>query len=211
MSRIYARKSGKIGWIYVYHNKLPNPVSIKTLESLTYAFEKLSEVDAIILTGVGKSFLSGANIADMLNFNYSEAWRFSACNERLSDTIKQCRALTIAAVNGYCFGGANDIALACDLRVAKADAVFGHTGAKIGILTGWGGTYLLGKSIGTKKAYELFFSAKPINVQKALELGLVNKVFDSEHFYGELKQFVQRCLSRVKEGRGILNKIRLIS
>ncbi len=211
MSKVFARQSKRIGWIYVYHDTFPNPVSFKTLHSLVKAFDGFSELDVIILTGVGKSFLSGANISDMLNFDYENAWEFSALNELLSNTIKQCKAITIAAVNGYCFGGANDIALACDMRVAGKDALFGHTGAKIGILTGWGGTYLLPKAIGTKKAYELFFSAKRLTAQEALDLNLINRVFDSAHFYSEVNQFAKGCLQRVKKGRALLNAIRTIS
>ena len=150
----------------------------------------------IILTGSGKSFLSGANISDMLNFNYKDAWQFSYLNEKLSDVIKKSTALTIAAVNGYCFGGANDIALSCDLRVAKKSAVFSHSGAKIGILTGWGGTYLLQKATGRQKANELFITAKSLTAEAALKLNLVNRVLDDYRFYQNVINFAKSCLNR---------------
>lgn len=197
MSTVYTAESGKIGWIYVYHSKLPNPVSKKTLLDLSEAFARLSShSDVIILTGSGKSFLSGANISDMLNFNYKDAWQFSYLNERLSDVIKKSTALTIAAVNGYCFGGANDIALSCDLRVAKKSAVFSHSGAKIGILTGWGGTYLLQKAAGRQKANELFITAKSLTAEAALKLNLVNRVLDDYRFYQNVINFAGTCLKR---------------
>ncbi len=197
MSTVFTARSGKIGWIYVYHNELPNPVSKRTLINLRKAFDKLSSYsDVIILTGSGKSFLSGANISDMLNFNYEAAWEFSYLNEELSDTIKRSSALTIAAINGFCFGGANDIALLCDLRVAKKSAVFSHSGAKIGILTGWGGTYLLQKATGRQKANELFITAKSLTANAALKLNLVNRVFDDYRFYQSVINFAKSCLSR---------------
>jgi len=83
---------------------------------------------------------------------------------------------TIAAVNGYCFGGALDLALACDRRIASPNAKFAHPGAGLGIITGWGGTQRLPRLIGTANTLEMFFSATPVDAERALAIGLVDEI-----------------------------------
>jgi enoyl-CoA hydratase len=85
---------------------------------------------------------------------------------------------TIAAINGFCFGGALDLALACDTRISSPVATFAHPGAGLGIMTGWGGTQRLPRLIGQANALELFFTASPIDAARALSLGLIDKIVD---------------------------------
>ena len=82
--------------------------------------------------------------------------------------------MTIAAINGYCMGGALDLALACDIRLASANAVFAHPGARLGIITGWGGTQRLPRLIGKARALEFFATARRLSSQEALEIGLIS-------------------------------------
>jgi enoyl-CoA hydratase len=93
--------------------------------------------------------------------------------------IADARQLTIAAINGYCMGGAMDLALACDVRVASIDAIFAHPGAWLGIITGWGGTQRLPRLIQKGRALELFVTGRRITSAEALEVGLVSSVSDS--------------------------------
>ena len=93
--------------------------------------------------------------------------------------IADAPQLTIAAVNGYCMGGALDLALACDLRIAAPTAVFAHPGARLGIITGWGGTQRLPRLVGQTRALEMFATAKRVQCAEAYEMGLVNIVCDS--------------------------------
>lgn len=86
---------------------------------------------------------------------------------------------TIAAINGYCFGGALDLALACDFRIASPDAQFAHPGAGLGIITGWGGTQRLPRLIGRGNALEMFFTAEAINAERALAIGLIDSVSEN--------------------------------
>jgi enoyl-CoA hydratase/carnithine racemase len=83
---------------------------------------------------------------------------------------------TAAAINGFCFGGALDLALACNKRIASPDAMFSHPGAKLGIITGWGGTQRLPRLIGEAKALEMFLTAKRVNAVEALRIGLIDKI-----------------------------------
>ena len=96
--------------------------------------------------------------------------------QRLFQKIADVPQLTIAAINGYCMGGALDLALACDIRCASPRAVFAHPGARLGIITGWGGTQRLPRLIGAARALEMFTTARRVGSHEALEIGLVSKV-----------------------------------
>jgi enoyl-CoA hydratase/carnithine racemase len=90
--------------------------------------------------------------------------------------IAAAKVLTIAGVNGFCYGGALDLTLACDRRIATPNAVFAHPGAGLGIITGWGGTQRLPRLIGESNALEMFFTAGRIDAARALTIGLVEAI-----------------------------------
>ena len=98
--------------------------------------------------------------------------------QELFQQIANARQVTIAAINGYCMGGALDLALACDIRLASANAVFAHPGARLGIITGWGGTQRLPRLIGKARALEFFATARRLSSQEALEIGLITQIHD---------------------------------
>jgi enoyl-CoA hydratase len=87
-------------------------------------------------------------------------------------------ARVVAAIHGYCMGGGMDLALACDYRIAAPNAVFGHRGASLGVMTGWGGTQRLPRLIGKARALQMFLLAEMVPAEEALSIGLVDKVVD---------------------------------
>jgi len=156
-----------------------NPLSIATLEELEIAVCDLTTrayIKAIIFTGAGDVFASGANIRELRTLIPATAKEFSMRGQRLFQKIADAPQLTIAAINGYCMGGALDLALACDIRCASPRAVFAHPGARLGIITGWGGTQRLPRLIGAARALEMFTTARRVGSHEALEIGLVSKV-----------------------------------
>jgi enoyl-CoA hydratase/carnithine racemase len=107
-----------------------------------------------------------------------EAYDFSARGQALMNAIAGYPAPVIAAVEGHCMGGGLDLALACHRRIAAPHAVFGHRGAALGLMTGWGGTQRLPRLIGKSRALELFTAAEKISAAGALEIGMVDAVAD---------------------------------
>ncbi|HEV7397068.1 MAG TPA: enoyl-CoA hydratase/isomerase family protein [Pyrinomonadaceae bacterium] len=157
-----------------------NSLSRTTLDALESIFLPLSEQAnlKIIFTGSGDVFASGADLREIAALDAGKAKAFSQRGQALFQMIATARPLTIAAINGYCMGGALDFALACDLRVAASSAVFAHPGANLGIITGWGGTQRLPKLIGRSQANELFFTARRFTAAEALQFGLVTGIND---------------------------------
>ena len=90
--------------------------------------------------------------------------------------ISELPNLTIAFINGFCFGGGLDLALSCKERIAAPNAMFCHPGANLGIMTGWGGTQRLPRLVGEARALEMFLLAKRVDAQEALQIGLVDEI-----------------------------------
>ncbi len=158
-----------------------NPLSILTLSDLNNSLPiwfGYDQVEAMIFTGEGDVFASGANIRELTNLDRNTAKQFSELGQNLMNTISRARQRTIAAINGYCIGGALDLALACEVRIASAKATFAHPGARLGIITGWGGTQRLPRLIGKTRALELFATARTLDAQNALHMGLIDHVGD---------------------------------
>jgi len=156
-----------------------NPLSVATLEELDRLVSALSsrtDISAIIFTGTGDAFASGANIRELSLLTPETASEFARRGQSLMQKIADAPQLTIAAVNGYCMGGGLDLALACRLRCAAHSAVFAHPGARLGIITGWGGTQRLPQLIGSARAFEMFLTARLVSGAEALEMGLVNRL-----------------------------------
>lgn len=158
-----------------------NPLSSNTLTALEIALEGIQEnpeLRTLVLTGTDDVFLSGANIRELQTLNEETARDFSKRGQKLTQAIIDLKLTTIAAINGYCMGGGMDFALACDIRIASSSAVFAHPGAKLGIITGWGGTQRLPRLIGRSNAIELFATAKRFTSAEALRVGLISEVAD---------------------------------
>jgi enoyl-CoA hydratase len=158
-----------------------NPLSSDTLNQLSSTLSALTtreDLKAIIFTGAEDIFASGADIRELSQLNEKDALEFSKFGQQLFQTIADAQQVTIAAINGYCMGGAMDLALACDVRIASPPAVFRHPGARLGIITGWGGTQRLPRLIGRARAFEFFLTARLVMSQEALDIGLVSSVFE---------------------------------
>ena len=156
-----------------------NSLSVATLTKLDAAFSSLSartDINTVVFTGTGDVFASGADIRELRTLTPDSARAFAERGQNLFQRIADASQLTIAAVNGYCMGGGLDLALACRVRVASPVAVFAHPGARLGIITGWGGTQRLPRLIGTARALEMFTTTRRVYADEALDFGLVTHV-----------------------------------
>lgn len=159
-----------------------NPLSISVLKSLHLALDGAhlkTEITKLIFTGTDDVFASGANLREISAVTAETAKKFALRGQLLMRNIADSPKLTVAAVNGFCFGGALDLALACKIRLASPAAIFSHPGANLGIITGWGGTQRLPHLVGEAAALEMFFTAKRIDAKEALRIGLIDVITEN--------------------------------
>jgi enoyl-CoA hydratase len=160
-----------------------NTLSIDTLNELTNFFSSIGKRDdtaAVILTGAGGSFAAGADLKELLSLAPQSAVQFSKRGQDLFSLMGNLSQLVIAAIDGYCLGGGLDLALACDIRYASLRSMFAHPGAKLGIITGFGGTMRLPDAVGLASAKKLFTTAERIDAAEAKRIGLVQQVTNND-------------------------------
>ncbi len=140
--------------------------------------KRKEQLRPLIITGNRQFFSVGADLNEIAALSGPEAYEFSAMGQALMNAIASHPVRVIAAVEGHCMGGGLDLALACHRRIAAPHAVFGHRGAALGLMTGWGGTQRLPRLIGKSRALELFVAAERVSAVRALEIGLVDAIAD---------------------------------
>jgi enoyl-CoA hydratase/carnithine racemase len=149
--------------------------------ALTAALSELKKrIRPLVIAGNRQFFSVGADLNEIaaLTLSGPEAYEFSAMGQALMNAIASYPAAVVAAIEGHCMGGGLDLALACHRRIAAPHAVFGHRGAALGLMTGWGGTQRLPRLIGKGRALELFIAAEKVSAARALEIGLVDAIVD---------------------------------
>jgi enoyl-CoA hydratase len=139
---------------------------------------RCSKLKALIITGNEKFFSAGADLNEISQLTAAQAFEFSRAGQALMQAIDNFPVPVIAAIRGYCMGGGMDLALACDYRIAAPNAVFGHRGATLGVMTGWGGTQRLPRLIGKSRAMQMFLLAEMVKADEALRIGLVDRIAD---------------------------------
>ena len=159
--------------------EIRNPLSIRALEMLAEELKKLEEspeISTIIFTGSGNTFAAGANLKEIAKLDGETAREFGLRGQNLMQRIYHSKKNMIAAIDGFCMGGALDLALACKSRIASPRSVFAHPGVNLGIITGWGGTQMLPRLIGESRALEMFLTGRRIKADEALTFGLIDEI-----------------------------------
>jgi enoyl-CoA hydratase/carnithine racemase len=157
-----------------------NRLTQARVKALIAVFQEWTRApEPLIVTGNEKCFSAGAELQEIRDLNGPAAYDFSRIGQHLMHVICNFPSPVYAAISGYCLGGGLDLALACHRRIAAPNAVFGHRGAALGLITGWGGTQRLPRLIGKAQASSMFMSAEKLHAGKALELGLVDCVAEN--------------------------------
>ena len=163
--------------LQLYSEDPTNRLTRECVRALTEAVERLaSEALPLVITGNPKFFSAGADLREIASLTGPAAYEFAKMGQSLMNSIESFPAPVYAAIHGYCMGGGLDLALACHDRIASPHAVFGHRGAALGLITGWGGTQRLPRLVGKAKALEMFVAAEKIHAVEAWRIGLVDAV-----------------------------------
>jgi len=166
------------------HNAL-NSAVLERLAELIDELENDGEVIAVVITGAGKkAFVAGADVREIQEAGEARTALIGRGQEILSK-IRHSSKVVIAAVNGYALGGGCELAMACDIRIASENATFGLPEVKLGLMTGYGGSQLLSRLIGTGRAKYVMFTGDMFTARDAYQWGLVERICSAEDLMEE--------------------------
>ena len=204
MENVILKEENGIAEIIINRPKALNALNSETLKELGSIIDDIhvnDNIKAVIITGSGeKSFVAGADIAQMSKLNSIEAAKFSRLAQNVFSRIENLPKLVIAAVNGFALGGGCELAMACDIRFASKKAKFGQPEVNLGILPSFGGTQRLPRLVGKGIAKELIFSTDMISANEAYRIGLANKVYEPEELLTKAKEFAQKVMTKSPVG-----------
>ncbi|MEO0184988.1 MAG: enoyl-CoA hydratase-related protein [candidate division WOR-3 bacterium] len=211
---IIVEVADKIAVLKVNRPDVLNAVNTETIleiESAMKEFNDNKEVRVVIITGEGKSFVSGSDISRLAQMDSLAAREYSQIGQRVLSFIENMEKPVIAAVNGYALGSGCEIAMACDIRIASEKAKFGQPEVKLGLIPGHAGTQRLARLVGIGKAKELIFTGDLIDAQEAYNIGLVNKVVPADNLLEETKNIAKKIIENagpnaVKIAKTVLNR-----
>lgn len=178
---ILSERRGSVQMLTLNRPEALNALSRGLLEALGEALAAAAssaELRALVLTGAGRAFAAGADIAEMREMSPLEAADFSRLGHATFAALEALPVPTIAAVNGFALGGGCELALACDWIYAARGARFGQPEVRLGLVPGFGGSVRLARRVGPAWARELVLTGEPIGVELAERIGLVNRSFE---------------------------------
>jgi enoyl-CoA hydratase/carnithine racemase len=170
--------AGEVATLTIARPARHNALDRETLSELGARLEAVGEeARALVLTGAGEeSFSAGADVEELARLSEADAHAYAALGAGVAAAIESCPAPSIAAINGHCYGGGLELALACDLRVASERATLGFTEIDLGIVPGWGGVARLQALVGDELARRLVYFGDRVDGTDAHEFGLVGEV-----------------------------------
>jgi enoyl-CoA hydratase len=193
-------KEPGIGIITVNRPGVLNALNTETYRELYQVFEELEndpEIRVVILTGAGeKAFVAGVDIRDMIDKDSVTINEFIVTARMAGNKIYNLGKPVIAAINGFAFGGGNELALDCDLRIASEKAQFGQQEINVGVIPGGGAIPKLTQLVGLTRAKEIVYTGDIIDSQTALRIGLVNKVVPPENLMQEAMALARKLLGK---------------
>jgi enoyl-CoA hydratase len=148
----------------------------------------------VIITGEGKAFVAGADIAEMVDKNSQEGEAFSRRGHHTFSSFGKISIPVIAAINGFALGGGLELAMGCDFRIASTKARFGQPEVNLGLIPGYGGTQRLTQLVGKGRAMELTMTGNSIDAKEALRIGLVNHVADTQE---DMMSLAKKLLQKI--------------
>lgn len=192
------RKDAGIATITVNREKALNALNKGVIADLHKAFDDIyadDKIRAVIITGAGRAFVAGADIAEMKVMTAEEGRTMIRTGQNLMNRIEYCDKPVIAAVNGFALGGGCELAMACDIRIASEKAKFGQPETKLGIIPGYGGTQRLPRLVGKGMAKKLIYTGDLIDANEAYRIGLVEELVAAEDLLAKAQKLASTICS----------------
>lgn len=185
-----------IGILTINRPKVLNALNRATMLELDRLIDQIiadKTLKAIIITGAGdRSFVAGADIAEMSSLSAVEARAWAKLSQEVFSKIESLLLPVIGGINGFALGGGCELAMACDIRIAATNAKFAQPEVSLSITAGFGGTQRLPRLVGKGRAKELLFTGEMIDAAEAYRIGLVNKVVEPEKLFEAAKEMVRK-------------------
>ncbi|MDP6669051.1 MAG: enoyl-CoA hydratase-related protein [Candidatus Krumholzibacteria bacterium] len=190
---------GPVARLEIFRPKALNALNFETLNELDRALDEIRSREScslLFLRGEGaKSFVAGADITELAKLDREQGVEVARRGQALFDRIELLPFPVIALVNGFALGGGCELALACDLRIASENAVFGLPEVKLGVIPGYGGTQRLSRLLGSGRALEMIFTGRMVPAPEALSMGLVNRVVPADSLEKAGKEMAEQILA----------------
>jgi len=207
-------KSEGIATITINRPEVRNALNEETFNEIQARLEDAKNdenIRVIVITGAGdRAFSAGADLKMMKGASSVRATELSRIGQHVFDYIETLEKPVIAAINGYALGGGNELAMACDIRIASENAQIGHSEINVGLIPGWGGTQRLPWFVGKGIAKEMIFTGKRIDAKTAERLGLVNAVVPADQLKAKVKELALELASKppvaIKLSKALINK-----
>ncbi|MDR0594029.1 MAG: enoyl-CoA hydratase/isomerase family protein [Bifidobacteriaceae bacterium] len=177
------RQVGEVANITINRPEVLNAINRAVLDQLNAVMEELDlrRTRCVVVTGAGpRAFSAGADISGLQRMSRQELSDFSGFGNRVFRRLESLPVPVIAAVNGFALGGGCELALACELRLAAENAVFGLPEVGLGVIPGFGGTQRLAQAVGLGRAKELLYTGRRVSAEEAWRIGLVNAVHPAD-------------------------------
>jgi len=168
----------------------------REMDEMTAEIKARDDVKVMIVTGEGKAFAAGADIAEMVDRDPQWGSEFSRKGQNTFRNLELLEKPVIAAINGFALGGGLEFALACDFRIAGSNAKFGQPEVNLGLIPGYAATQRLPRLVGLGNALYLLLTAEMITADEALRMGLVQKVLEPEQLMDEVKNIAGKIISK---------------
>ncbi len=195
---LFEAKEG-IGYVTMNRPKALNALNtevVAELDDLFTAIELDEEVKIVIITGAGRAFIGGADIAYMGALDGLKGREFVMQGQAVMDKIENLSKPVIAAINGFSLGGGNELAMACDIRIASEAAKFSQPEVNLGIIPGYGGTQRLPRLVGKGIAKKLILTAEFIGAEEAFKIGLVDEVVAADDLMARAEEMAKTIMSK---------------
>ncbi len=166
------------------------------MDELIVSVKANKEIKVVVITGAGKAFVAGADIAEMVNKNQEEGEAFSRLGQNTFRSFEKLDIPVIAAINGFALGGGMELTMACDFRIASTKAKFGQPEVNLGLIPGYAGTQRLSRLTGMGNALYLLMTAEMMGAADALRIGLVQKVVEPETLMDEVMKIAKNIASK---------------
>ncbi len=188
-----------VALVKINRPKALNALNTRFFQEMDAMIEDVSgmqDVKVMVITGEGKAFVAGADIAEMVNKSPEEGTAFSKVGQNTFNSIEKMDIPVIAAINGFALGGGLELAMSCDIRIASSKARFGQPEVNLGLIPGYAGTQRLPRLAGKGDALMLLLTGDMIGAGEALRMGLVQKVVEPEQLTDEVMNLAKTIASK---------------